>query len=213
VINTLVRKTGCSAEEIIRIIAEIVDKTGNTAERARTILEGLCGSEHEVRKIIDSLDTGSLYVVKGRFKGVNTKSCGLLLLLLDMEGLSLKKLSVLVSYNPWLTLYDVDAEWERFERYINTRREAGVDVVNHLTQKLETHLKEAFQIEEKKNKLFQALNKGLSRFNLKEFEDELKGEICVGISDSSVEILRMFVQKLRIPAVLIKLRKAKFLNL
>jgi hypothetical protein len=212
-IQTLIRKTGCSAEEIIRMITEIIDKTGNTAEQAQAILEGLCGNESEVRKTIESLDTGSLYVVKCRFKGLNTKSCGLLFLLLDVEGFSLKKLDVLVSYNPWLTLYDVDADWERFERYINTRREAGVDVVKELTQRLEFHLKGVFQVKEKKDRLFQALNKGLLRFHLKEFEEELKREICVGLTDPSVEILRIFVQKLRIPAVLIKLRRAKFLGI
>ncbi|MDI6786077.1 MAG: hypothetical protein QMD92_05140 [bacterium] len=129
----------------------LMSKTGCTQEQAELVLESTEGNVEQAISIITVVSNKNVFIAKGRFACKTEKLFGLFLIQANNTTKELEKLEVIVTRNALLCQCDVDSNWDKFERVINSVSVRKSELSNRNMSKLHHGIIDLFNSEEKAN--------------------------------------------------------------
>jgi hypothetical protein len=213
IIRDLTRHIHCSPDAAIQAIAHVIDKTGYSPEESKGLLEELFRKEGELTKALDHVESKTFYAIKIRFQGIRLKVWGLFFAMLDPKEERMERVDVLLTHNPWFVLYDINAEWERFENYLGKTKAKSSSMMQEMAESLKGYIQHFFEEEsEKRRSFFETFRTAyLEGTEPGKVEEMLEGLISNGMGEAKVSIKRFVTEEVHVPSLYTRLKKIKFL--
>jgi hypothetical protein len=162
----------------------LIEKTGCTQNQAEQVLKSVSGNIKEAFNLIKNLGKKNTIVVKGKFKGKETNTYGLVIFILNKAKKSLDHVRALVSYNLEIYKVSIRDRWDIFDREITRLNLREKEKVHRQSLKLKSGLKENFINNKIRGKYF----KYLKELDLENFKNYLAQNIGNIIKDRKIEM-------------------------